>query len=574
MNMEYFNLKTSEPISEVSVKNLKSDESYFSNVFEALACVLKNSHNGMLVFRALYSEDSEIIDFECVFANPSAENIFSVHGCLAGRRLLKDFTQLNDGSFFEFCKKVVFDGKTVDYEHGFVVDDSQKWFRSVVMKNGSGIVINISDITNQKKDKIELQYMIAINEIITQISTKFINVNVVEIDNEIKTALDYLSEFLNIDYSYFFWINSDKDYIKSIYSNSHGNAAELIAPFYDIEISKLSGILSIIHESVELDNLNVIYEILQNCGTDIEVEFFKILKNKAEDIFIVPVLYANRLNGFLILAFSAGTRKLAKQIISFSKVLGEIFANALIRKQSEEKLLRFNDELEQTVLRRTNELQSSLKEKEILLKEVHHRVKNNLQIITSILKLQSANIKNPEMANLFKIVTGRIKTMALMHEKLYQSSDLANINFSEYIKNLANYIYNTFCEYVNDIEFEVNFSENILLDVDSAISCGLIINELVTNALKYAFKDKGNGKIIINFMYYNDPECVLNDEQNCRKYNYLLSVGDNGSGIEDGYDIKNSGTLGMQIVMSLVEELEGKLEIVNSNNGLRFNIFF
>lgn len=203
------------------------------------------------------------------------------------------------------------------------------------------------------------------------------------------------------------------------------------------------------------------------------------------------------------------------------------------------------------------QVQKDLREKEVLLKEIHHRVKNNLQIIISLLNLQSTYIKDKAAIHAFKESKNRIRSMAIVHEKLYRSKNFASIDFREYtfsiIQELRR-IYN-----MNPpIEVEIQI-DDIRLDLDTAVPCGLILNELVTNAVKHAFPDGQNGKIIIQF-------------KKERKYNVFV-VSDNGKGFEPMPNLLFADSLGLKLVGILTEQLNGTIQI-NSINGTRFEIRF
>jgi two-component system, sensor histidine kinase PdtaS len=196
----------------------------------------------------------------------------------------------------------------------------------------------------------------------------------------------------------------------------------------------------------------------------------------------------------------------------------------------------------------------SLKEKEVLLKEIHHRVKNNMQIISSLLSLQRGCVEGEETINVLRDSQGRVRSMAMIHENIYKSSTLSNINFKKYIKELVNVILNTYgCQGI-EIRLEV---EDIRLDIDTAIPCGLIINELVTNSVKYAFPH-GKGTITIKFKF---------------EETYELIIADNGIGLPHDFDYKKTDTLGLQLVDSLVKQLNGQITLERSQ-GTEFNIKF
>lgn len=205
------------------------------------------------------------------------------------------------------------------------------------------------------------------------------------------------------------------------------------------------------------------------------------------------------------------------------------------------------------------QMQASIHEKEVLLKEIHHRVKNNLQIISSLLNLQSMHIKDDNKAfEVFKESQNRVKTMAIVHEKLYQSGNFAQINFSQYIHNLISSIFSSYGVKTEDIKLKIT-GKDVFLDINTAIPCGLIINELVTNSIKHAFSPGSSGEIHVEFEK-TDDECVL-------------IVQDNGKGLPDEFDVEKTDTLGMELVKNLVYQLEGKLEVI-IGEGAIFRISF
>ena len=203
-------------------------------------------------------------------------------------------------------------------------------------------------------------------------------------------------------------------------------------------------------------------------------------------------------------------------------------------------------------------IKASLFEKEILLKEIHHRVKNNLQIISSLLNLQAGNLRDSEFYPLFKESQNRVRSMALVHEILYQSDDLAKIDFSDYVSKLSTYLFRSYGVNPGKIILNLNV-KNIFLEVDRAIPCGLIINELLSNVLKYAFPD-GKGKVSVDF-------------QPGKEDDFLLEVRDDGIGLPEEVDFKEAETLGLNLVTNLVEQLDGEIKIAR-DGGTGFEIRF
>jgi PAS domain S-box-containing protein len=204
-------------------------------------------------------------------------------------------------------------------------------------------------------------------------------------------------------------------------------------------------------------------------------------------------------------------------------------------------------------------IRASLAEKETLLKEIHHRVKNNMQIIASLLSLQAGTIENPLMRAQLEDSQNRIRSMALVHERLYRSPDLAIIDFEQYLHDLCGYLVQGYHAESKGIVLNVNVG-SIRLDVDMAIPCGLIVNELVSNALKHAFPENMGG--------------VIRVDARTEAYGaYVLTVQDNGIGTPDLFDVAHSKTLGLQLVASLARQLKGTLSL-QSGNGTTIALTF
>jgi PAS domain S-box-containing protein len=204
------------------------------------------------------------------------------------------------------------------------------------------------------------------------------------------------------------------------------------------------------------------------------------------------------------------------------------------------------------------QIRASLTEKEVLLKEIHHRVKNNMQIISSLIKLQSRHIKDETALEFFKSTQNRIRSMAIIHEKLYKSKDFAGVDFAGYIQILAKHLFNVYGVDPKAIKININIKD-VLLNINTAIPCGLIINELLSNSLKYAFPDgkKGEISIAIHPIDKNEMELIVND---------------NGVGLPEEIDIKHTESLGLHLVTILVEDqLQGDIKL-DRTGGTRFYI--
>ena len=270
------------------------------------------------------------------------------------------------------------------------------------------------------------------------------------------------------------------------------------------------------------------------------------------------------------------------------------------------------------------QIKASLQEKETLLKEIHHRVKNNLQIISSLLRLQSRQLRDQQAIALFQESQNRVQAMALIHEKLYQSSNLAQIDFQEYIKTLVQALFRSYDAHRHGVTFKCNV-EPVSLALDTAIPCGLIINELVSNSLKYAFPETLGGEICISLQSlehrfsnpgktsppapflqgegsqtppslqgnrsFSDSEAGRSPEVGGSGLNYridvlepqssasvdpgefILTLSDNGVGLSENFDFRNTSSLGLQLVCRLTKQLEASIEL-NRSYGTEFKISF
>ncbi|PKL73721.1 MAG: hypothetical protein CVV29_02005 [Methanobacteriales archaeon HGW-Methanobacteriales-2] len=204
------------------------------------------------------------------------------------------------------------------------------------------------------------------------------------------------------------------------------------------------------------------------------------------------------------------------------------------------------------------QLKKSLKEKEILLREIHHRVKNNLSVISSLINLQSMNFDDPKIINAFADVYDRSLSMALIHEELYQSNDLKSVNFSDYLNTLCNNLYQSHITYPDQVNLNLNI-EDLDVDIEIATPLGLIVNELFTNCMKHAFPDTQTGTVTVEF-YKEDQK-------------YKLTVQDDGVGLPADLDIENTESLGLNLVKNLTNQIDGKL-IYKVKNGTNFTIKF
>ena len=202
-------------------------------------------------------------------------------------------------------------------------------------------------------------------------------------------------------------------------------------------------------------------------------------------------------------------------------------------------------------------IKKSLEEKELLLKEIHHRVKNNLMIISSLLNLQSQTVDDERSRDSFKDIQNRARSMALIHEKLYQSTDLKRIDFGEYIRTLATELFHTYAS-TQHIKLLMDV-EKVFVDINTAIPLGLIINEIITNSLKHGFPNGKEGEIRVELHSINDS---------CE-----FKVKDDGIGFPENLDFRNTDSLGLQLVNSLTQQIDGEINM-EVDHGTEFIINF
>lgn len=223
------------------------------------------------------------------------------------------------------------------------------------------------------------------------------------------------------------------------------------------------------------------------------------------------------------------------------------------------ELRALNAELEARVAERTHELTNSLKERELLLREMHHRVKNNLQVISSLLRMQARQVEHTPSRSALDECQSRVEAIALIHEQLYRATNFASMPFSDYANNLAHAVLRATDTSPSKIRLDIEATD-VTLPLDEAIPCGLILNELMTNAFKHAFPNQRQGTVKVRLV--RDPSGQVE-----------LSVSDDGVGLGLDFHEKRSTSLGVKLVLTLVEQLDGRLEI-RQQGGTCFSVCF
>ena len=288
------------------------------------------------------------------------------------------------------------------------------------------------------------------------------------------------------------------------------------------------------------------YEALSGSGVGSEIDqrydkLFRDFLAHADDV--ETMLHQNIL--------STRTHLQSIQIVLMVSVLLAALASGYLLYRTDRQRTRYLLESENAA----EGLKQALADKDMLIREVHHRVKNNLLVIQSLLNLQSSKIKDEDTKGLFNESQDRVQAMSMIHERLYQSTDLSSVDFPEYIRSLVTLLFRNYKMDATNVTLKIDIPE-ITLDIDTIIPCGLIINELVSNAFKHAFPH-GMGELYVGMEEEGE--------------NKVLVVKDNGIGLPDKIDIYHTNTLGMQIVGALSTQLGGHPEIIR-DKGTEFRI--
>jgi two-component sensor histidine kinase/CheY-like chemotaxis protein len=309
-------------------------------------------------------------------------------------------------------------------------------------------------------------------------------------------------------------------------------------------------------------------------------EWLALQEAGGEARLIIPMVFQDRTVGLLEMATGDSGRVFTDHEISLAHLLANQAASAI-------ENARLYDRAQREITNRKEaeaRIKASLEEKEVLLKEIHHRVKNNLQVVSSLLYLQSENVGDPAVLEMLKDSQNRIRSMALVHERLYQTEDLARIDFPEYVRDLADFLVGSYSMTTHDVLLRLD-ADDVVLDVDTAIPCGLIVNELVSNSLKHAFSARpvgipgdasaaGQGAWAARRGGGNgDQDEIFIEMRKQEDGQVRLLVGDNGVGFPEDVDWRDTQSLGLLLVNSLVHQLRGAIELVRQD-GTRFEITF
>ncbi len=426
-----------------------------------------------------------------------------------------------------------------------------KWIQAIArpekLNNGDiiydGVLIDISE---RKQAEIALQQQFEQERLMTAISQHIRES--LELNQILNTTVAEVQKFLK----------TDRVLVYRIFPNGTGRAiAEAVEPDWPKILNMTFGEEVFPQENYARYIQGRIYTISDSftdpilpCLAQFIQQFHVIAK------LVVPIIQEDTLWGLLIAHQCSHCRKWQTGEIELMKQLANQLAIAIRQSTLYQQLqmeLRDRQHAEEKI-------KASLKEKELLLKEIHHRVKNNLYVVSSLLEIQASSIADPKIGKFFEESQNRIYSMALIHEKLYRSHNLAIINFSDYLEDLVSNVFASYNVNAAQIHLELNIEE-IFLNIETATPCGLIVNELVSNTMKHAFPDDKEGIVSVECYQEKNNELIH------------LIIRDNGIGFPDNLDFRKTDSMGFQVVCTLIEQLEGSIELERSH-GTNFHVKF
>jgi PAS domain S-box-containing protein len=594
----------------------KRTEKAWQNSQLLLSGVLNSSLDGVMAFQAVRDRNRNIVDFQWLTVNPAAERMAGrTQTQLLGKRLLEEMPGNREMGLFDAYVRVVETGEPLEQEFYYNQDGIDAWFFTTTVKLGDGLTVTFRNISDRKQVEEAIRdsqerFRLAFNDAaigMTLVSPegRFLQVNQALCDlvgysdtellatdfqtithpDDLDIDLEYVRQMLAGEMTTY---QMEKRYIHKcgqvvwIVLSVSLVRSHLGQPLYFI--SQIQNITARKHTEQALrDNEERLQLALEASGDGLwdwnissgkvylSPQWIKMLGYEVGELegsvstwekLIHPhdrSWVMERLNAHLqddSVSYAFDYRVLTKSgewkwIANYGKVVSRDENNQPLRMTGTHKDISDRKRIEEQIA-------ASLNEKEVLLKEVHHRVKNNLQIICSLLNLQARTLKDLTITALFKETQNRVQSMAIVHEKLYQSENLSQIELGEYLQDLAHNLFRSYSANSSKVTLKTQLNQKFFLDIDRAVPCGLIINELVSNALKYAFNPEQNGEIFL--------ASELDERQNI-----LLTIQDNGKGLPKGFNLEKTQTLGLKLVKNLIYQLRGQLEL-EDRQGAKFKI--
>jgi PAS domain S-box-containing protein len=409
------------------------------------------------------------------------------------------------------------------------------------LKGWRGIAV---DITSRKQMEENIRHRLSVEQMLASVSTRFINIAHDQIESEMVHALGLIGEHVGADSTYVVLLSPDGRTIQrqfewcapGIEPNSPALAGLSLTPFrWMVAELRRRGVVNV--------------PDVAGLPPEADPERQQCLQLGVHAILAVSLVRHDVLIGYLGLGSHSASWTWSEADVSLLRLMGDIILSLVARQRLEEQI------------------EASLREKEMLLREIHHRVKNNLQVVSSLLYLQSESVADEQARRSLEESQHRVKSLALLHEQMYQSSSLAAVDFGRYIEGLVCQLRDAYHVRAGAIDLWPEVAE-VSLGLDIAIPCSLIINELVSNALKYAFPQnrppepgaRGRPEVRVTFRPHGEHE-------------FLLAVSDNGIGLPADVDIEAINSLGLRIVQLLTRQLRGTL-CVGRNGGTAFSITF
>ncbi|NYB51251.1 MAG: PAS domain S-box protein [Methanobacteriaceae archaeon] len=420
--------------------------------------------------------------------------------------------------------------RTISWQHTFLKNENKE----IVGTLSSGEDVTLRKIREKKLNE-KTKSTIRRQDVLLQLTREEAN----DLEHAFKTLVEYDSDILDVERVSIWFFNDDKTEIvcRDLYQKStktHDKGFILKALDYPQYFKAIKNS----HNIAAYDAIN-------------DPNTFEFAESYLKPLGIismldVPIWFKGELYGVLCHEHVGDRkRKWSFEDQDFAGAIANLVSRYLEsenRRQAEKKIIQ------------------SLNEKEVLLREIHHRVKNNMQVISSLLNLQSRSIENESVRDVFKESQNRVRSMSMVHELLYRSPDLASIYFKDYIRNLVNTLFQSYNAHNREIKLKADI-EDIKMGIDTAIPLGLIMNELLTNSLNHAFQEGQNGEIKISAKLEGDG--------------YLVTISDNGVGFPDDIDFYQTRSLGLQLVNTLVDQIKGDIKLETEHGkGTKFELRF
>lgn len=473
------------------------------------------------------------------FANDAAEKIFGVDsGKLIGRNLIEFITSDSLQTIQEEAEKINA-GRSAEYEIEVMKESGSSCYLTVTAKPEynenneiTGILGIYRDISKRKKIENEMKLRLDYELLLSSISHRFFGVY--KFAESVLESLAEFGEFIKAEYVFLYEIDNVNKLLRKTYNWTTSERKPETENSCELSLEKFPEIINRMQNNLILD-LNQEDDLILMAETE---TMFQLNSKKC---ILIPVLVNQELRAICGFIYQCDKCLWSEKYLSLVKVLADIFGYAYER-QNYELLIK-----------------NQLEEKESLLQEIHHRVKNNMQIITSIIRLQTRFLTNIDIDEILVNFQNRMQTMTQAYNKVFTSGSFTRINFENYLSSLIIDLYYSLKISERNVNLETDITP-IDLDINVVVPLGLIINEILTNSIKHAFPDNRSGNIKITF-------------KEVEKEEYFLQIADNGIGVADDFNFVQSDTLGSLLINILSEQIKAKTKIENKN-GTVFTLNF